>query len=75
MCRRNYLNDNGVIIVKMKGLRKVVVPMSLRKKLRGVVQEQFGHLGFQKIRNLISSNYYWPVMTQVITNFIKHCNI
>lgn len=72
---KNYLNENGIMIVKKKCFRKKVVPISLRRKLLSITYEKFGHPGIKKMLNLISPNYYWPDMTQDVTDFIKHCDI
>lgn len=71
---KKYSNFNDVIVICKKGFRKVVVPMSLRKELMQKAHDQYGHPGVQKMLNIISPHYYWPQMTQDISNYVKYCN-
>ena len=41
---KNYKIDNGIIVVKKKLYRKIVIPVSLRKKLLNLVHDKFGIL-------------------------------
>lgn len=52
------------MIMKKKGIHKVIIPMSLRRKLLNIHLKIFGNPDIPKILNLIFSNYYWPDMTQ-----------
>ena len=72
---KNYTDENGVIILRRKGYKKIVVPISLRRKLLDNAHKDFGHPGIQKMLNLISPNYYWPNMTQDISLYVKHCDV
>lgn len=45
---KNYKTEIEILIIKRKGFRKIVVPMSLRRKILTVVHENFGHVGIQK---------------------------
>ena len=71
----NFQEFNNVLYVNKKGLKKIVVPFSLRLKILDLAHEKFGHPGIQKMLNLITPIYYWPHITQDVTNFVKHCEV
>jgi len=75
ICNPKYENISGVLTVKKKGLHKIVVPPSLRKKLIEDAHEQFGHPGQNKMLELISPYYYWKEIITDISNYVKHCEI
>lgn len=74
VCGKNFKTEKGIIIVRKKGYKKIVVPFSLRRKILNQAHEKFGHPGIQKMLNIISPNYYWSNMTHDITQFVKHCD-
>lgn len=51
-----YKTEKGIIILKNIE-RKVVVLISLRKKMFELAHGNFGHPGIQKMLNIISPNY------------------
>lgn len=62
VCYKNCLNENGLMIMKKKGIHKIIIPMSLRKKLLNIDHKKFGNPDIRKLLNLIFPNYTWPDM-------------
>ncbi|GFV05028.1 hypothetical protein TNCV_222451 [Trichonephila clavipes] len=75
LCGPKYHEIKDVIVIREKILHKIVISFALRLKLLNQAHKQFGHLGVQKMLNLISLQYYWPNITTDISEFIKHCMV
>ncbi|GFX72836.1 hypothetical protein TNCV_2864431 [Trichonephila clavipes] len=64
---------NGVFVVKIQGLNKIIVPKALRVKLMETTHKNFGHPGVATMLKLISPQYYWINIITDIRNYVKHC--
>ena len=69
------IKENDLIVRIKNNLHKVFVPEKLRKQLIENFHLTFGHIGKQKVLNLISSCYYWPQMGNDINEFVSACQI
>lgn len=69
-----YRTENGIPIVRKRGLRKIYVPLALRRTILEKAHQEFGHVGVRKTLSLISAQYYWRELTTDVSNFIRHCD-
>ena len=80
---KNYEIKNGLLyklkrsnegIIKNKQL---VIPDKLKIKIMELAHDSkmSGHLGAKKTQDRISSNFYWPDMTNDVKRFCKSCDI
>ncbi|OTF70466.1 hypothetical protein BLA29_000942, partial [Euroglyphus maynei] len=67
--------EDGLRIRRGKGMKKIVVPETLRRKILSEAHERFGHPGTKKMIRLISPTYYWRNIITDISNYVKHCEI
>lgn len=67
-----FTTENGIHIVRKRGLRKVYVPPSLREKTNRSAHDCYGQAGVKKALQLLSPQYYWPDIIIDVSNFIKH---
>ena len=61
--------DQGLIF---KG-EQVVVPTSLRKKMKKLVHE--GHLGIVKCKLRARTSFFWPSMSKEIEDIVRECDM
>lgn len=69
-----YTVQDGIAVVRKRGLRKIYVPLALRQQVLLKAHHDYGHVGVKKMLTLISSNYYWPNITSDVSNYVKHCD-
>ena len=57
--------------------RQVVLPTKLRRYVMGVAHDSIvgGHLGVQKTKDKVMSNFYWPGVEGDIKRYCKSCDI
>jgi hypothetical protein len=67
--------ENDLIIRIKNNFHKILVPENLRSKLIEKFHKIFGHIGTKKMLKLISTCYFWPKMTELISNFVKNCSV
>lgn len=76
VCGKNYWTENGIVIIKKKVLRKVIIPTHLRKNCFILLMKILASLLFKKkMLNIVLPNYYLPNMTQGFTEYLKLCDI
>ncbi|KAM7297300.1 transposon Tf2-9 polyprotein [Ixodes scapularis] len=71
----NCRKENGIFVMRRKGLRKVFVAHSLRQQAIKKVHEDYGHVGVKKRLGLLSPHYYWPDIIKEVSACVKHCDI
>ena len=51
---------------------RIIIPSTLRKEVMQQVHE--GHMGAQKMKDVIRAYAYWPGYSRDIEEFVKHCD-
>ena len=72
---RHCTREKGIILRTKGDCRKIFVPPSLRQELIRTAHEKFGHLGIQKLLDLLSPYYTWSTINQEIRNYVIGCEI
>ncbi|UYV84577.1 hypothetical protein LAZ67_X002675 [Cordylochernes scorpioides] len=66
---------SGLTTVTRRGVRKIVVPPSLRPTILREAHQKFNHPGISQLNRIISAQYFWSGMSIDIRAFVKNCNI
>jgi hypothetical protein len=76
---RSYLmvHDGILKFVGRGGEKKVVVPRQLRSMLLNFYHDDHlaGHRDFNKTYELISTDYFWPLMSKDVKNYCLSCHL
>jgi hypothetical protein len=71
------INKQGLLVNIEKTEERLVVPKHLRKSLISQCHdhELSGYFGRAKTLNRIRANFYWPLMSKEIENYVKNCHV
>lgn len=67
-----FLLKNGVLQWEEDGQRKVVVPLSQRRRLMALYHS-VGHRGSDETERAIKNSYFWPGLHTDVRNYVKSC--
>ena len=68
------LEDGGVLHRKVKeGITAPYIEFPFRGDLMQKMHEQYGHLSYQSLENILESRAWWPTMEKDIRHFISAC--
>lgn len=69
--RNDYVMFNGYLF---HGLQLCIPDCSLREQILWELHGE-GHFGLDKLLALVSSDYYWPILTRDVACYVEHCFI
>jgi len=72
---KHFMKKGNLIIQKKHTLPKIYVPSTLQHKLIEKAHENFGHIGTQKMMNLLSPYYIWPSINKDVATYCRSCEI
>lgn len=58
-----------------KELFQLVLPTKFREMVLKAMHDDLGHLGIERVTDLLRSRFYWPKMIIVVQNYIKNCGV
>ena len=68
------LDDDGVLYRKVKeGIMAPYIDFQFRGDLMQKMHNQYGHLSYQSLANILESRAWWPTMVKDIYQFIAAC--
>ncbi|UYV79843.1 hypothetical protein LAZ67_18000901 [Cordylochernes scorpioides] len=70
---KNSHTQDGVVMIKQKGVFKAVVPNSLTKKILEEYHDSLSHPLITKTCKLITQCYWWKGITTDIKNYVRSC--
>lgn len=72
---KHFTRGHNLIIQRRRTLPKVYVPPTLQQKLIENAHLKFGHIGTQKLMDLLSPYYIWPEINQDIATYCRNCEV
>jgi hypothetical protein len=70
----NFMMEDGVLHRKVKeGMRVPFVEFEFRGDLMQKMHDQYGHLSYQGLANVLESRAWWPTMERDVREFIAAC--
>ena len=72
---KHFIRGHNLIIQRRRTLPKVYVPPTLQQKLIENAHLKFGHIGTQKLMDLLSPYYIWPEINQDIATYCRNCEV
>jgi len=68
-----FIKERNLIIQKRRTMPKIYVLPTLQQKLIEIAHRNFGHIGTQKMMDLISPYYIWPSNNKDVATYCKNC--
>ena len=66
-----YLDEDGILLKKTKNNDQLVLPKKYHRLIFRELHENMGHLGYEKVQELVRERYYWPNYEKDLKNFIE----
>ena len=68
---RLYIDENGVLRRKYKGLNQVILPLKRRDDIYRLLHCEMGHMGANRVSQLAKLRVFWPHMDKEIQEFAQ----
>lgn len=68
-----FVMKDGVTYVNRHGSLRAVVPESKRRDIIHYYHMEYGHPGISKTTNLVSHYYWWPRISESVTEYCRSC--
>ena len=63
--------DDGILVRETKSRRQMVLPATFHDLVFTELHQKMGHLGSDRVEELVRQRFYWPYMQKDVNTFIK----